>query len=78
MSEPGPTSDLSPVVTREGEWYVARSREIEAVSQGETIEQALANLREVVEIYLEDWENCLEFGHTKAFSIMRGCRPAHP
>ena len=46
--------DVSPVVTREGEWYVARSREIEAVSQGETIEQALANLREVVEIYLED------------------------
>lgn len=27
---------------------------IEAVSQGETVEQALGNLREVVEIYLED------------------------
>jgi hypothetical protein len=28
--------------------------EVEATSQGETIEQALANLREVVEVYLEE------------------------
>ena len=54
MSEEDPMPCSSPVVTREGEWYVARCLEIEAVSQGETIEQALANLREVVEIYLED------------------------
>jgi predicted RNase H-like HicB family nuclease len=52
MSEPAP--HLPAAVTREGEWYVARSREIEAVSQGETVDQALANLREVVETYFEE------------------------
>src|SRR6266536_3370276 len=54
MSEPSPMLHLTAVVTREGEWYVARCLEIEAVSQGETVEQALANLREVVEIHLEE------------------------
>ena len=54
MSEPIPMLHLTAVVTREGEWYVARCLEMEAVSQGETVEQALANLREVVEIYLEE------------------------
>lgn len=54
MSEPISTLHLTAVVTREGNWYVARCLEIEAVSQGETVEEALANLREVVEIYLEE------------------------
>jgi predicted RNase H-like HicB family nuclease len=54
MSEPKPTLHLTAVVTREGDWYVARCLEIEAVSQGETVEQALANLRDVVEAYLEE------------------------
>jgi predicted RNase H-like HicB family nuclease len=48
------TLHLTAVVTREGDWYVARCLEIEAASQGESIEHALANLREVVEIYLEE------------------------
>jgi predicted RNase H-like HicB family nuclease len=54
MSEAAPTLHLTAVVTREGDWYVARCLEIEAVSQGETVEQALANLRDVVEVYLEE------------------------
>ena len=54
MSEAAPTVHLTAVVTREGDWYVARCLEIEAVSQGETVEQALANLRDVVEVYLEE------------------------
>jgi predicted RNase H-like HicB family nuclease len=41
-------------VTREGDWYVARYLEIEVTSQGETVEQALDNLRDVVEVYLEE------------------------
>jgi predicted RNase H-like HicB family nuclease len=49
-----PTLHLTAVVTREGDWYVARCLEVEATSQGETIEQALANLRDVVEVYLEE------------------------
>ena len=45
---------LTAVVTREGDWYVAHCLEVEAVSQGETFEQAMANLAEVVEVYLQD------------------------
>ena len=37
-----PILHLTAVVTREGDWYVARCLEVEATSQGETIEQALA------------------------------------
>lgn len=41
-------------VTREGRWYVAQCLEIEVASQGETFEVALANLREAIELRLED------------------------
>lgn len=34
--------------------YVARAVEVEVASQGETIEEALANLREALELYFED------------------------
>src|SRR6266536_368057 len=54
MSEPAPTLHLTAVIAREGDWYVARCLEVEAVSQGDTVEQALANLRDVVEVYLEE------------------------
>ncbi len=53
MSEPIPTLHLTAVITRDGDWYVARCLEVEAVSQGETVEESLANLRDVVEVYLE-------------------------
>ena len=42
------------VVTREGKWFVARCLEIEVASQGEAVESALANLREALELKLED------------------------
>jgi len=45
---------MTAVVTREGHWYVARCLEVEAVSQGESFEQVMANLAEVVEVYLEE------------------------
>ncbi len=41
-------------VTREGTWYVAQCLEIDVASQGETFEEALANLREALELRLED------------------------
>ena len=34
--------------------YVAQNPETGTVSQGETVEEALTNLREAVELYLED------------------------
>ena len=39
-------------VTKEGEWYVARCLEIEVTSQGDTLENALGNLQEAIELYL--------------------------
>ena len=42
------------VVTREGQWFVARCLEVEVASQGEAVESALANLREALEMKLED------------------------
>ncbi|MGR8010172.1 type II toxin-antitoxin system HicB family antitoxin [Streptomyces hypolithicus] len=45
---------LTGAITHEGEWYVARCLQVEVTSQGETIEEALDNLREALELYFED------------------------
>jgi predicted RNase H-like HicB family nuclease len=45
---------LTAAVTHEGDWYVARCLDVEVTSQGETFEEALANLREALELYFED------------------------
>lgn len=42
---------FSASVWREGEWYVAQCIEADVASQGETEEQALANLREAIELH---------------------------
>ena len=39
---------------REEKWYVARSLELEVASQGKSRKEALVNLREAVDLYLED------------------------
>ncbi len=38
----------------EGKLYVAQCLEVDVASQGATVEEALANLREAVELYFED------------------------
>lgn len=40
-------------VYREGEWYVAQAVEIDVASQGESVDEALANLREALELHFE-------------------------
>lgn len=42
------------IIQKEGKWFVARSLELGVTSQGKTIEEAGRNLREAVELYLED------------------------
>jgi len=37
----------------EGDWYVAQCLEVDIASQGKTPEEALANLREAVELFME-------------------------
>jgi predicted RNase H-like HicB family nuclease len=45
---------LHAAVSRDGDWYVAQCLEVDVASQGETIEGALANLAEALELYFED------------------------
>jgi predicted RNase H-like HicB family nuclease len=40
-------------VWREGNWFVSQCLEFDLASQGETEEEALANLREALELYFE-------------------------
>ena len=44
---------LTASVTKEGDWYVAQCLEVDVTSQGETPEEALANLREALELHFE-------------------------
>jgi len=40
-------------VWREGAWFVSQCLEVDVASQGETEEEALANLREALELHFE-------------------------
>ena len=40
-------------VTQEGAWYVAQALEVDVASQGESVEEALENLREALTLYFE-------------------------
>ena len=42
------------VITKEEKLYVAHCPELDVASQGKTVEEALENLREAIELYLED------------------------
>jgi predicted RNase H-like HicB family nuclease len=44
---------LTAVIEREGDGYVALCPEIDVASQGNTKDEARANLREAVELFLE-------------------------
>lgn len=46
---------LTAVITKEEKWYVAHCVELGVVSQGKTIEEAQASLKEAVELYLESF-----------------------
>lgn len=45
---------LQSVVYQEGKYYVAQCLDIEVSSFGESEQEALANLQEALELYLED------------------------
>jgi predicted RNase H-like HicB family nuclease len=42
------------ILEKEEDMYIARCPEVGTVSQGKTIDEALANLKEATELYLED------------------------
>jgi predicted RNase H-like HicB family nuclease len=45
---------LTAVIERDDNWYVATCPEVDIVSQGKTIESARSNLLEAVEAFFED------------------------
>ena len=47
------TNTYTVVIEREGNGYVALCPELDIASQGTTIEEAKANLKEAVELFLE-------------------------
>ena len=46
---------LTAILHKEKRWYVAECPEVGTVSQGKTIELAVANLKEATELYLEEF-----------------------
>ena len=47
------TSSYTAIIERDGDVYVALCTELDIASQGTTIEDAKANLKEAVELFLE-------------------------
>lgn len=48
-----PKNSYTAILEKEGELYVALCPELDVASQGTTVEQAIANLKEAVELFLE-------------------------
>jgi predicted RNase H-like HicB family nuclease len=49
------TQLLTAVIHKEEKWYVAECPEVGTVSQGQSIEDAVKNLKEATELYLEEF-----------------------
>jgi predicted RNase H-like HicB family nuclease len=54
VADPATTPNLTAVVTPDDDWYMARCVEVPVVSQGPSVDEALANLTEALELYFED------------------------
>ena len=55
MKKHSASKRLTAVIIKEGALYVAHCEELDIVSQGKTIEEAQANLREAVELFIESF-----------------------
>lgn len=49
------TRTFTAILHREDDLYVAQCPEVGTVSQGETVEEAIANLKEATQLYLEEF-----------------------
>ena len=49
------TRTFAAVIHKENNWYVADCPEVGTVSQGKTVEEAIANLKEATELFLEEF-----------------------
>ena len=48
------TIELSAIIRKENNFYVALCPEYDIASQGKNVEEAIKNLKEALELYLED------------------------
>ncbi len=62
-------SSYTAIIEKEGNLYVALCPELDVASQGTTVEEATANLKEAVELFLEcaDSEEVKRRLHTEVF-----------
>ena len=56
----------------EEDWFIAQCLEVDVASQGHTIDEALANLAEAVELYLEEVDD--PAGHITATPLVTSFR----
>ena len=63
---------LTAAVHREEDWYVAQCLEVDVASQGQSIDEALANLAEAVELYLEEVDD--PAGHVSSTPLVTSFR----
>lgn len=47
---------MTAALRQEEDWYIAQRLEVDVASQGHTIDEALANLAEAIELYLAEVE----------------------
>ena len=57
------TKTFTAVIHKEGEWYVADCPEVGTASQGHTLDEAVTNLKEATELYLEETQ---EVSHVRS------------
>ena len=60
------------VIHKEDDWYVAECPEVGTASQGRTIEEAIANLKEATELYLEEFPGLTRIFFQRNRSHCRG------
>ena len=53
------TNIYSAIIYKESEWYVAECPEVGTASQGHTIEEAINNLKEATELYLDEFPDVI-------------------
>ena len=71
-SMPETLRTLTAALHREEDWYIAQCLEVDVASQGHTIDEALANLAEAVELYLEEVDDLA--GHITATPLVTSFR----
>ena len=65
------------VIHREHNLFVAECPEIGSVSQGATMEEALSNLREATELYLEEFPDTGSKGQPIITTFIAVSNPVH-